>query len=152
MKPDELHFQVIGQGGAGRQELSFPAGRPVVIGRDETSDIPLFTSNVSRKHATIEWTPDGLQVTDTSSNGTLVNGLLLKRAARVLPEGQVTLSIGFFRIKVSTKPPKQKLPLPPAGEGPSSEVRRAPTAPAWAATTTRGRWRPRCSSMARRSA
>jgi len=129
MKPVELHFQVIGQGGAGRQELSFPADRPVVIGRDEASDIPLFTSNVSRKHATIEWTPDGLQVTDTSSNGTLVNGLLLKRATRVMPEGYLTLSIGFFRIKISVKPPKHQLPLAPVEEGPSSEVRRAPTAP-----------------------
>ncbi len=129
MKPDELHFQVIGQGGAGRQELSFPAARPVVIGRDETSDIPLFTSNVSRKHATVEWTLDGLQVTDSSSNGTLVNGLLLKRAARVMPEGHVTLAIGLFRIKVSAKPPKAKPLHPPVEEGPSSEVRRASTAP-----------------------
>ncbi|HKY34638.1 MAG TPA: ATPase, T2SS/T4P/T4SS family [Polyangiaceae bacterium] len=129
MTSDELHFQVIGQGGAGRQELSFAADRAVAIGRDETSDIPLFTSNVSRKHATVEWTPDGLKVTDTSSNGTLVNGLLLKRATRVLPEGQVTLSMGFFRIKVALKQPKSKLPVLPVEEGPSSEVRRAPTAP-----------------------
>jgi len=129
MKPNELHFQVIGQGGAGRQELSFPADRSVDIGRDETSDIPLLSSTVSRKHATVEWTPDGLQVTDTSSNGTLVNGLLLRRAARVMPEGHVTLSIGFFRIKVSGKPLKQLLAIPAAEEGPSSEVRRAPTAP-----------------------
>ncbi len=127
MNPEQLHFQVIAQGGAGRQDVSFPSARPVTIGRDETSDIPLFASNVSRQHARVAWTAEGLQITDTSSNGTLVNGLLLKRAARVLPEGVVTLGIGLFRIKVLVKRPSAVPPQPE--ESPSSEVRRAPTAP-----------------------
>jgi pilus assembly protein CpaF len=92
---------------------------------------------VSRKHAIVEWTPEGLRITDASSNGTVVNGLLLRRATRVFPEGRATLVIGYFRLKVSHDAPAAAAPHPhaplerpsvaplPPVHAASSEVRRS---------------------------
>lgn len=98
-----LHFHLVGQG-TGNHELNFPADRPITLGRDDTTDIPLAYPNVSRRHVTVEWTTGGLQVTDTSSNGTLVDGLVLKRGSRAFPAGHATLVIGFLKIKVWVEP------------------------------------------------
>lgn len=112
-----LHFHLVGHG-IGQHELCFPADRPITIGRDDTTDIPLASANVSRRHVTVEWTASGLQVTDASSNGTLVDGLVLKRAARAFPGGRATLVIGFLKIKVWVEPTEPKSPVPIEQESP----------------------------------
>lgn len=63
-------------------------GARVTIGRDAGCDIRLDASGVSRVHATITREADGWLLTDQSSNGTLVNGELV-RGARTLRHGDV---------------------------------------------------------------
>jgi predicted component of type VI protein secretion system len=59
--------------------FKFPAGPPVVIGRNPEAVVPLEGSALSRDHFSIEYRGDSVYVTDTSSNGTWVNGELIGR-------------------------------------------------------------------------
>lgn len=53
----------------------YPVTGPVVIGRAAEADISVAAEEISRRHALVKPTPDGLQVEDLgSSNGTFVNG------------------------------------------------------------------------------
>lgn len=53
----------------------FPVAGPVVIGRAAEADISVAADEISRRHALVKPTPDGLAVEDLgSSNGTYVNG------------------------------------------------------------------------------
>lgn len=53
----------------------FPVGGPVVIGRAPECDISVPADEISRRHALVKPTPDGLSVEDLgSSNGTYING------------------------------------------------------------------------------
>ncbi len=57
--------------------LMFPrgAGNQFSIGRDASCDLAIADMSVSRRHATLERTPDGWLLTDLeSTNGTRVNG------------------------------------------------------------------------------
>lgn len=75
----------------GRTRLHF-AGKTLQIGREETSDLLLTSSEVSRRHARIEVRDDQYVVVDLgSSNGTTVNGATVTQAA--LRDGDV-LSFG----------------------------------------------------------
>lgn len=52
----------------------FPVAGPVVIGRADECDIPVPAEEISRRHALVKPTPDGLSVEDLgSSNGTYIN-------------------------------------------------------------------------------
>ena len=52
----------------------FPVAGPVVIGRAPECDISVPADEMSRRHALVKPTPDGLQVEDLgSSNGTFIN-------------------------------------------------------------------------------
>lgn len=52
----------------------FPVAGPVVIGRATECDIPVQADEISRRHALVKPTPDGLSVEDLgSANGTYVN-------------------------------------------------------------------------------
>ncbi len=81
-----LSVVVVGPDGA-QQQLYFDLSRPqIVIGRDETCDIALRDSEVSRRHVCIHWNPTQIVVEDTSSNGTVVGGQLVQRqSVRVMP-------------------------------------------------------------------
>lgn len=53
----------------------FPVTGPTVIGRAPEADISVPAEEISRRHALVKPTPDGLSVEDLgSSNGTYVNG------------------------------------------------------------------------------
>lgn len=53
----------------------YPVTGPVVIGRAAEADISVAAEEISRRHALVKPTPDGLQVEDLgSSNGTFING------------------------------------------------------------------------------
>jgi pSer/pThr/pTyr-binding forkhead associated (FHA) protein len=130
MKTGILHFEIMGQVG-GRRKISLPANRPITIGRHDASDVLLFAAHVSRKHTLVERTPDGIQVTDTSRNGTLANGIVLRRASHVFHGPNVALLIGYVRIQISFEETEAEAPAAQAfGTGPNqSEVRRASTVP-----------------------
>ena len=61
------------------RSFKFPAGPPVVIGRNPEAVVPLEGSALSRDHFSIEYRGGSVYVTDTSSNGTWVNGELIGR-------------------------------------------------------------------------
>ena len=50
------------------------AGPTLVFGRDAGSDVVVAGTEVSRRHAEIEATPEGYVLNDLSVNGTYVNG------------------------------------------------------------------------------
>ncbi|MHB8220592.1 MAG: FhaA domain-containing protein [Acidimicrobiales bacterium] len=55
------------------------ASEPVVIGRLPECSVVLGDPNVSRRHAEVRHTPDGVVVTDLgSTNGTRVNGVVVR--------------------------------------------------------------------------
>jgi diguanylate cyclase (GGDEF)-like protein len=57
------------------------AGNPVVIGRGESSDIHINDNSVSRRHAVVEPSAEGITVADLgSTNGTFLNDALVVRA------------------------------------------------------------------------
>ena len=72
MSVPKVRFDVAGPHGS--WTLTLDTGRVAWIGRDSDVEIPLSAANVSRRHVSVEWTKDGFRVTDTSANGTLVDG------------------------------------------------------------------------------
>jgi pilus assembly protein CpaF len=101
-----------------------PVGQPVTIGREAPCEVLLPSNNVSRRHVIVDWSADGLVVTDTSSNGTVVSGLVLRRAVRVFPEGKVTLVVGSFRVRVRLEfEPAEKPAASRVGSRPRRYVR-----------------------------
>lgn len=98
MTRHEVTFRFVGP--EGPIVVASDATSTAWIGRDLQCAVALVANNISRRHASVEWTPNGLLVTDTSSNGTLVDELLLRRGARLVPAARTTLQIGRFRIEV----------------------------------------------------
>ena len=98
----------------GVEALAFPGTSVLWIGRDETCDVQLPSSRVSRRHASVECTQEGLRVTDASANGTLVDGLPLRKAVRVVsPEG-TELLVGPYRVRIAeTKAERAAAPASP---------------------------------------
>lgn len=97
MSTPRFDFEIRVGSGVSRESRS--AVRPLTIGRE--GDLVLPAQNVSRRHCSIEWTGQGIRVTDTSSNGTVVDDLLLQRATRVIARTQTTLAICGFSIVVT---------------------------------------------------
>lgn len=96
-----------------------PIDEPLWLGRDPECSVELPSPNISRRHVELKWTVAGLEVTDSSANGTVVNDTLLRRATRLLREGHVTLGIGPYRLHVSpdmqsARLPADQIPLEPA--------------------------------------
>jgi pSer/pThr/pTyr-binding forkhead associated (FHA) protein len=68
--------------------LQFPrgAGGEFSIGRDASCDLAIADMTVSRRHATLERTPDGWLLSDLeSTNGTRVNGWRVRGKVAVRP-------------------------------------------------------------------
>jgi pSer/pThr/pTyr-binding forkhead associated (FHA) protein len=68
--------------------LQFPrgAGGEFSIGRDASCDLAIADITVSRRHATLERTPDGWLLSDLeSTNGTRVNGWRVRGKVAVRP-------------------------------------------------------------------
>lgn len=122
MSAPRFDFEI--RSGAAVTRESRSAERPLTIGRE--GDVVLPAQNVSRRHCSIEWTGQGIRVTDTSSNGTIVDDLLLQRATRVVTRPQTTLAIGGFLIIVTLA--GLAMAVPQGSEG----HRAAPLSPAFA--------------------
>ena len=83
---------------------AFPLdGERVVIGRDAACAVPLpLDSSASRRHAAIEQTETGLQITDNqSSNGTFVNGVRLtgEQPHPLRPGDEIEIGASRFRYE-----------------------------------------------------
>ncbi len=94
--------------------------QPVItIGRGEVNDIVLPTGKVSKRHARLETSPQGLVLTDLkSTNGTYVNGR--KVVAPVLISAGDRVHVGEFVIELKSTPglPSRE---PQPGEVPASQ-------------------------------
>ena len=83
----------------------------IVIGRDDTCDVVLASSEVSRRHATINPHADGFLLTDESANGTYM-GTQLVRGGTIALDLALPLTIGPFRLDlVAAAPPAPNLPV-----------------------------------------
>ena len=75
--------------------------RPVVIGRSPDVDVVINDSNVSRRHAEVWRTSEGVAVRDLqSTNGTYVNGHRIT-AVSLSPRDDVTVGGLHFRIELA---------------------------------------------------
>src|SRR5690242_14319748 len=60
---------------SGDQSIELQPGKPLVVGRAVTSDVPIYDPTISRRHAEITLTDAGVRIKDLgSSNGTFLNG------------------------------------------------------------------------------
>jgi adenylate cyclase len=99
---------------AGDQSIDFQLGRTLVVGRAVTSDVPIYDPTISRRHAEITLSDNGVLVKDLgSSNGTFLNGAKIAEA-EAGPNDVVTFGKVAFRVKeVTTAPPRpQVVPVP----------------------------------------
>ncbi|MGC4093347.1 MAG: ATPase, T2SS/T4P/T4SS family [Polyangiaceae bacterium] len=65
--------------------LQLPAHYPAVVGREEGCSVRIEDHRISRKHLILRALPNGIQVEDTSSNGTLAGERLLRGDAATVP-------------------------------------------------------------------
>ncbi|PIC45956.1 hypothetical protein B9Z55_005802 [Caenorhabditis nigoni] len=78
----------------------------VKFGRDKKVCHVTFdphAARVSRHHATVEWTDEGVFLIDKSKEGTLVNGKRLKQAKEQLEGGTYNLEIGGFSMGIDVE-------------------------------------------------
>jgi len=100
---------------SGEQSIDLQLGRKLVVGRAVTSDVPIYDPTISRRHAEIALTENGVRVTDLgSSNGTFLNGAKITEAEAGAND-VVTFGKVAFRVKEVTAPlPRPQVVPPPA--------------------------------------
>ena len=87
---------------SGEQSIELSDGKTIGVGRAVTSELPVYDSTVSRRHAEVTHTPQGLSIKDLgSSNGTFVNGSRISEAQ--VSDGDVVTfgKVAFNVIEVS---------------------------------------------------
>jgi len=88
---------------SGEQSIDLQQGRTLVVGRAVTSDIPIYDPTISRRHAEIALTENGVSIKDLgSSNGTFLNGARINDG-EAAPNDVVTFGKVAFRV-VSVTP------------------------------------------------
>jgi pilus assembly protein CpaF len=87
--------------GGETQRLRAPvSNRRLSIGRHAGNDIRLEGDLVSRRHVVIDLLPDSLRVADSSSNGTMAGGRLLRGEAAEIPYG-APIGIGTSSVRLT---------------------------------------------------
>jgi pSer/pThr/pTyr-binding forkhead associated (FHA) protein len=71
---------------------------PLAFGRDASSDVVVTGSEVSRRHAEIQVTPDGYVLMDFSVNGVLVNGQRIGRRHLLARADVIRIGTDEFRF------------------------------------------------------
>jgi hypothetical protein len=81
---------------------SFSVGEhPLIIGRSPEVDITVNDPNVSRQHAEVWRTPEGVAIRDLgSTNGTVVNGHVID-AVSLSPRDEVSIGNVRFRVELA---------------------------------------------------
>ncbi|MEO0436830.1 MAG: FHA domain-containing protein [Pseudomonadota bacterium] len=89
--------------------LSFGVGSSILIGRSLDSDLAIVTPHVSRQHARVYVEDRKLLIEDLgSSNGTLVNGVLITEAQQLKHEDEITLQDIVLRTSESFNRPSSE--------------------------------------------
>lgn len=92
----------------------FPVTGPVVIGRAAECDISVPADEMSRRHALVKPTPDGLAVEDQgSANGTYINNKRVQQGF-LRPGDELRLDAVRFMLVA----PGMEMPAPPAPPAP----------------------------------
>src|SRR5215213_2004177 len=101
------------------------SGDRLVFGRDASSDVVVTGTEVSRRHAEIEVTPEGYVLNDLSVNGTYVNGERVGRQQQLARADVIRIGHDEFRfyadLPTPTPPrarrsvPQRTAPRPPTG-------------------------------------
>jgi len=102
-------------------------GDTLVFGREAASDVVVGGTEVSRRHAEIEVTPDGYVLNDLSVNGTYVNGERVGRQHLLARADVIRIGHDEFRFYADVAPPPAPrgrrsvppvtAPQPPTGAG-----------------------------------
>jgi pSer/pThr/pTyr-binding forkhead associated (FHA) protein len=103
------------------------AGATLVFGRDAGADVVVGGSDVSRRHAEIQATPEGYVLNDLSVNGTFVNGERVGRQHLLARADVIRIGHDEFRFYADVAPPPASrvrrsvppvtAPQPPTGAG-----------------------------------
>ena len=97
----------------GTQVVAGVVGPTLIIGRASGSTVMIKHDDVSRRHASVEVTAEGLVVRDLSTNGTFVDGRRVM-GAQQLPFGK-PIVVGPFTLRI--RPPGAVAPDHGAGGG-----------------------------------
>jgi len=101
---------------AGEQSIDLQLGRTLVVGRAVTSDIPIYDPTISRRHAEVSLSDNGVRIKDLgSSNGTFLNGAKVAEA-EAGPNDVVTFGKVAFRVKEVTAPAPRPQVVPAPAE------------------------------------
>ncbi len=93
-----IHIYPTGSNMGSRYPLS---DKPLLIGRGEDCEIRIQDHSVSRKHARIDPSPDGVMLTDVgSTNGTFVNDVMIRGNAALHDGDYVRVGNCIYRFLV----------------------------------------------------
>ncbi len=104
-------FDLVIQGGKQNgKRLTLPENKSIVVGRDETCQLVLNSSLVSRKHCELKQTAEGIWATDLGSqNGTYVNEIPVTEPT-LLTAGD-TIRIGPLILEAQRSDAPRQAPL-----------------------------------------
>lgn len=91
---------------SGDRSFDLPSSGVVVLGRGQQSDVPVLDATISRRHAELSVTHEGVRLRDLgSSNGTFLNGQGVD-SALVVPGDVITFGkVGFVLLEVPDPAP-----------------------------------------------
>ncbi len=84
----------------------------ITIGRDAGCDVVVAVTEVSRRHARIDATPEGYLLVDTSTNGVLINGERVHGQASLGRGNTIRVGSEEFRFHADATPPPPPPPPP----------------------------------------
>jgi adenylate cyclase len=115
-----MHFKLVSI--AGDQDFDLTADHPYVVGRAVASDIPIFDPTISRRHAELRLTPNGLHVKDLgSSNGTFINGARVTEGS-LAANDSVTFGKVVFQLKSLEVTPIRSVPSHIVNQAPGQTI------------------------------
>lgn len=103
---------------SGEHTFDCPAGRVLVLGRATGNDFPVQDPTISRRHAELEGTPNGIRVKDLgSSNGTFLNGQKIEEKVAGSGENVTFGKVAFTVQAVQAAPEPKATPFSPVPGG-----------------------------------
>ncbi len=112
-----MHFRLIGVGNDFKFELKGVG--PHIVGRAVSSECAIVDPTISRKHAELRLTENGIEITDAgSSNGTFVNGVRIDKS-HVAPGAEITFGKVVFTLEKVEAPKAAAITTPPAPPKPA---------------------------------
>jgi len=111
----------------GDQSFEIPPGRTLVVGRGVASDIAIYDPTISRRHAELVVTDDGVDVSDLgSSNGTCINGARVE-TGHLKANDSVTFGKVTYRLRTGNSSGDHPAPhLPPPLQHPPPQSEHGP--------------------------